>query len=281
MSWAFWDPEGNDLPAFIEETSSHGTWGGMVQIQAFALQHHLNIAVYQEESLLAQAGEEGCPQRHLLFCNAAGAKGNCDHYDVLVHTTRPMHDQPPGADAVPSRAHEDLQDTFFSQPSLWTPDKLSCFDQVKVLTINVTGSKEALAWALEQQFQVILVQEHKADRTKVQSWQTLAARMGWHGVWQPATRTPKGGASGGVATLAPQGIPIFRGPSEYSHRWIRASVPWARTKELQLFSVYACDKGHQDEHKENRLLFEQLRAELHALGRVPYVLGGDWNQAPL
>ena len=95
------------------------------------------------------------------------------------------------------------------------------------------------------------------------------------------SKPPKGGYSGGVAIIVPKGLPIFRGPSEYSHRWIRASVPWTRTKSLQVFCVYGADKGHISALKENRILFKQISAELHALGRVPFALGGDWNNSPM
>ena len=64
--------------------------------------------------------------------------------------------------------------------------KLSTFEQLRILTINVSGSKDALAWAMSQDYHVILVQEHKADRIRLQHWQSMIARGGWHGVWQPA-----------------------------------------------------------------------------------------------
>ena len=229
--WAIWDPEGLELPGFVLETSTPGSWGGMVQIQAFALLHQLHISVFKEEQMLVQAGNSWHPQRSLLYCSASGNKGQCDHYDVLQEVrASTRHASLPSSPAVP------LEVTAIKTTSQRTwMGKLSTFEQLRVLTINVSGSKDALAWAMNQDYHVILVQEHKADRIRLQHWQSMIARGAWHGVWQPALKTPKGGYSGGVAIIVPKSLPIFRGSSEYSHRWIRASVPWTRTKSLQVF----------------------------------------------
>ena len=160
------------------------------------------------------------------------------------------------------------------------PGRLSGWAQVKVLTINVTGSKESLTWAMTQEVQIILLQEHKALSAHLPAWQALAKRHGWKGVWEAAIKTPAGGLSGGVAILTRDTIPLFRGSGSYDSRWIRASIPWSRSKTLQVICLYGFDVGANAFQQRNSALHRAIYQELHMLGRAPYVIGGDWNLSP-
>ena len=75
-------------------------------------------------------------------------------------------------------------------------------------------------------------------------------------------------------------FPFSRGSGSYDSRWIRASIPWTRSKTLQVICLYGFDVGAHASQKQNSALHRSVYQELHLLGRSPYLIGGDWNLSP-
>ena len=67
----------------------------------------------------------------------------------------------------------------------------------KVMTVNMSGGRHTCEWALQQDVRILLVQEHKGTNDKVASYQTLAAKYKWNGVWTEALEKSATGRSGG------------------------------------------------------------------------------------
>ena len=61
---------------------------------------------------------------------------------------------------------------------------------------------------------------------------------------------------------------------------MRATVPWTRTRAVHLFCVYGFDVGRDDAHELNLELVGEIQEERARIGRVPTVIGGDWNCEP-
>jgi hypothetical protein len=57
-----------------------------------------------------------------------------------------------------------------------------------ILSCNVGGSRDALVSFMSSDCQVLLVQEHRINGPGLPGMQALAARMGWHGVWDAAVQ---------------------------------------------------------------------------------------------
>ena len=243
-----WDEHEDEKPAFLAETEDWRQWGGAHQNFVFACMHQLHRIIYE-------VGPEGGPQQTLLYCHRAGMEGVYNHYDRLIPKEPSRNGQLPwGGQTISAYGHRYQHKRYGlharptcrrlhtrqmpSRPTClrrkWDnvpgrsksrrgnkgatrsgPGSLSGWAQVKVLTINVTGSKESLTWAMTQEVQIILLQEHKALSAHLPAWQALAKRHGWNGVWEAAIKTPAGGLSGGVAILTRDTIPLFRGSGSY------------------------------------------------------------------
>ena len=86
--------------------------------------------------------------------------------------------------------------------------------------------------------------------------------------------------SGGVAIIVPSHILITQGVDVPSHRHLHAYIQWSRTRLLHLFNVYAFDVSYPDRLEQNAAIYQRIQTELAQLGRVPWILGGDFNQGP-
>ena len=83
-----------------------------------------------------------------------------------------------------------------------------------------------------------------------------------------------------MATLVPIGCPIFAPNGTSGPRWFHVSIPWTRSKALQVGNIYGYDVGQPDAVKCNRVLHHEILQVLFLLGRTPWIIGGDWNLAP-
>ena len=153
-----------------------------------------------------------------------------------------------------------------------------CKREAKILTVNVGGSKEALANALQADAHILLLQEHRLLGADIPGAQALASKVGWHGVWDEATKTFAKGRSGGTAVLARQPLTIHRGPRV--KRATLAAVAWTRRTYIHVGSIYGAHAGHPSREEENHRLNSDLQSHLAAIGRVPWIFGGDWNMDP-
>ena len=102
--------------------------------------------------------------------------------------------------------------------------------QLRVVTANVGGSREAIDWLCSLTVAVLLIKEHKLDRQQINSQAKRCLAKGWHGVWTQAAKPgehhmPK---SGGLAVLVPKHILITQGSEQHTHRYLRVTVPWTR-----------------------------------------------------
>ena len=78
----------------------------------------------------------------------------------------------------------------------------------------------------------------------------------------------------------PSHILITQGVDAPSHRHLHAYTQWARKRSLHLFNVYAYGASYPDRLEQNAAIYQRVQAELAQLGRVPWILGGDFNQGP-
>ena len=123
--------------------------------------------------------------------------------------------------------------------------KLNSKQHIKILTINTGGSREALEWALEQDVQILMIQEHRLLEGPLASAQVKAISKGWQGVWQAAMSTGKHGRSGGVSTLVRQPILMIKGDGDYNHRWRRVMLQWTgKTKNTHCKHLRQGRKSH-------------------------------------
>ena len=147
-----------------------------------------------------------------------------------------------------------------------------------ITSVNVGGSRAAIIHALQQPGMVLLLQEHRQLGTGIPSLQLLARHAGLHGIWDPAVTQGDQGRSGGTAVLVRLPLQIHRGTT--LSRATHVIVPWTRTQRIHLVSVYG-PPGTDPQGDHIRLqLYEQLQELLASIGRVPWLMGGDWNVTP-
>ena len=79
--------------------------------------------------------------------------------------------------------------------------------------------------------------------------------------------------SGGTSSL-----PKLR--KKHNHRYLRVVIPWTRTRKLHIVNIYAHDVGYADRLELNSKLFRYVQENINKSGRVPWVIGGDFNQEP-
>ena len=285
-----WDVDDLVIEGFLQDTQDDRVWGGELQAHVYAHMEKVQVRILQPLGFDTSYGEPTNGTQTLLYWGRGGAKPN--HYDVLVPSPRQQ-----GDDVV---ERQSTANTVTGEPYKGEDERQSPADAPKpgqsygegtqqdrlprgsttLLTVNVSGSKDAMCWALRQKVQVVLLQEHKAVPKLLGAWQACARRAGWHGVWTPALETDKQGRSGGVATLVPIGCPIFAPNGTSGPRWLHVSIPWTRSKALQVGNIYGYDVGQPDAVKCNRALHHEILQVLFLLGRTPWVIGGDWNLAP-
>eukprot|EP00972_Heterocapsa_arctica_P047274 6974173-Heterocapsa_arctica.AAC.1 len=66
------------------------------------------------------------------------------------------------------------------------------------------------------------------------------------------------------------------------HRLIGASIGWGRKKTMHIMCVYRLDSGQNNPGPEegNKVLRARISEHLAKIGRVPWIIGGDWNLEP-
>ena len=87
---------------------------------------------------------------------------------------------------------------------------------------------------MEADVEIIMIQEHKFTKDQMATQQILAIKMGWHGVWEAAPTTEKGGATGGIATLTRIPILITKGTGTFNHAWQGVTLQYTRTRKIHL-----------------------------------------------
>ena len=152
--------------------------------------------------------------------------------------------------------------------------KLDSKNRIQILTVNTGGGREALDWALEQDVQILMIQEHVLEEGPLANAQVKATNKGWQGVWQPALNTGKHGRSGGVATLVRQPVLMILGGGDYNHRWHSVMVQWTRKTKLHIVNIYGKEGKQLEVEELNHKLQDNIQQELQGLGRVPWVIGG-------
>ena len=128
---------------------------------------------------------------------------------------------------------------------------------------------------------ILLVQEHWRLESELIVWQNTARRKGWHGIWEAAKATEKNqdgitGRSGGVAILTWNGRSKFASNFEADYRVLGAKISSGRTKTLHIFGF----DGQNNYERGNISIRDRLGKFITQLGRVPWVIGGDWNAQP-
>eukprot|EP00972_Heterocapsa_arctica_P079583 11727474-Heterocapsa_arctica.AAC.1 len=66
---------------------------------------------------------------------------------------------------------------------------------------------------------------------------------------------------------------------EADHRSIGALIGWG-SRSIHIMSIYGHDVGQNDPEEGNKVLRERVGRHLSAIGRVPWVVGGDLNLQP-
>eukprot|EP00972_Heterocapsa_arctica_P057587 8496148-Heterocapsa_arctica.AAC.1 len=66
------------------------------------------------------------------------------------------------------------------------------------------------------------------------------------------------------------------------HRLIGASIGWGRKKTMHVICINGLDTGQTNPRPEegNNVLRSRISERLAKIGRVPWVIGGDWNVEP-
>eukprot|EP00972_Heterocapsa_arctica_P010734 1574377-Heterocapsa_arctica.AAC.1 len=73
---------------------------------------------------------------------------------------------------------------------------------------------------------------------------------------------------------------------EADYRALGASIGRGRKKTLHIFSIYGFDTGQKDQQGQNyygrgnKSIRDGLGRSITKLGRVPWIIGGDWNMGP-
>ena len=209
----------------------------------------------------------------LLYNNAANGVGRPDHYDAVWERSKESEG------AVASAADRDPIGHGGKKYSIQVRTD-NTTEKTRFCTVNVSGSLEFLSNALAIEADVIFIQEHRRRAKDIATWRTAARHKGWHGVWSYADTTDKGAASGGVAILVRLGRPIFTTPAANDARFVGAVISWTRRVKMHLYSVYGYDCGKEDAAGKNRAFHRSISQEITRIGRVPWIMGGDWNITP-
>ena len=104
------------------------------------------------------------------------------------------------------------------------------------MTVNLSGSIDALFDIIDEGPDVVVVQEHKALVSQLPSIIRRVAASGWHRVWGAAHQAVghASSRSGGVAVIVPRRVLISGGVEGSSHRFVRATIPFLEPKSCML-----------------------------------------------
>ena len=65
-------------------------------------------------------------------------------------------------------------------------------DGTRITTINLAGSQFDFDFMLEHcKDHVLIIQEHWRLKDDIHTWESMAYRKGWQGIWEPAKQTEK------------------------------------------------------------------------------------------
>ena len=292
------DPE-QTLQGFITETSEKGIWGGEAQIHLFAMIMGCRVVVHSEGMRELVYGE-GEKVVQLLYSSQGPS---LNHYDLVWDfgeaggAARPDLNGCTGPGTSQSHWRTAIADPGMTGSTLvdaqagkegdgghtcekrrtWVTRRSG--EELWVLSVNLSGSRNHLQAAMAMGAHVLIVQEHMKSSDELRSWQAFAAAMGWHGVWGPAARTGTKGRSGGVAVLTWRTRPIFQ-VGEADDRLVCASIAWSRRDSLRIYGIYGFDSGKANAFQKNAGLHSRISGMIAESGRVPWIIGGDWNQDP-
>jgi len=136
-----------------------------------------------------------------------------------------------------------------------------------------------MRWGATQEVDILLIQEHRLLTAQAATCKARLRGWGWGSVWSPARRTDKGGISGGVA-IAARGMLLVGPTGTQIERIITGHVALTRTRRLRVTSVYLADSTCPQADGINMEIAQTLAEELRGEGRVPFMVGGDWNCEP-
>jgi len=212
--------------------------------------------------------DEGAAQKH-----AEPEAGDREHNDERMVEQNPAH----------SDISEEEDEQEEGPENKWRPDRRTWPGKVgpklRILTVNVGGAREAIHWSAMQEVDILLIQEHRLLGPQAATWKARLRGWGWGSVWSPAVRTQRGGISGGVAVAA-RGMLLIGPTGRTSERIVTGHVALTRTRRLRVTSLYLADSTCPNAHGTNFGIAQTLEEELRGEGRVPFVVGGDWNCEP-
>ena len=149
----------------------------------------------------------------------------------------------------------------------------------RVLSVNLSGSRNHLQAAMAMGAHVIIVQGHARGSSELRPWQSFAAAMGWHGIWGPAAQAGGKGRSGGVAILTWRTRPIFQ-VGEADDRIACASISWGRRDSVRIYGIYGFDSGKPNAFQKNAGLHRRISQMIAESGRIPWIIGGGLESGP-
>ncbi len=154
---------------------------------------------------------------------------------------------------------------------------------LKIEATNPTGWRALQRRLLMTKAHVVMAQETWLTQDALPAASAWAKRRGWQSIWAAALPGPNGGASGGVAVFARDGIGLHL-PPDGTHIWspgraVAAVVQAPGHRPTLVVSCYLCHgRGPCGENLEIlAAVGQRLRA---AAGRYEFVLGGDFNMEP-
>ena len=73
---------------------------------------------------------------------------------------------------------------------------------------------------------------------------------------------------------------MIKGDGDYNHRWHRVMVQWTRRMKIHIVNIYGKEGKTTEDDEHNHKVQGNVQEQLQGLGRVPWIIGGDWNQEP-
>ena len=145
--------------------------------------------------------------------------------------------------------------------------------KARIFSVNVGGSREALAWALGQEVDILMVQEHRMIGRTMEGAMKQAQWKGWAGVWEEAETSGKQSRSGGTATLVKAPARGYRMTVGRRRRWRRVIIPRRKSWGLHVFNVYGWTGYGSKEQEAMEVLIKEMQDEIGLLGNVPWIAG--------
>jgi hypothetical protein len=171
------------------------------------------------------------------------------------------------ADFVVDKLHLDLN-TLTKAPKKGKLGR-SQNGRATILSVNLGGSREALGWALEQEVDILIVQEHRMIGRTLEGAMKQAQWQGWTGVWEEAETSGKQSRSGGLATLVRAPARGYRMKVGKRRRWHRVLIPWRKGCGLHVFNVYGWTGTGAKELEAMEIMIKDIHDEIGMLGNVP------------